>query len=724
MTLRRRLMITFYSAALLAVIGAIAAIHYIVTPAYFDMEEDSARSEVARVEAAFMQTLTTLHARSRDWAERPEVQALADGDDSVVPLPPGLNSLGGPGVDQVVVINQQGGQHWLLANGSADQAALAALYAEYQNRFCYPFWGVTEFAGTPYLFALEQVGECGAVLFALQIDQSMEQELSGITGLPVSLLPFQGGDLERGTRVTRLDAGAVQGEFGIRDYNGEPLMLGKVTIDRGVYARGLESLAWASLSLMLVAFTVVTLVHFYVRKIVFRRLGLLHDTVQQIAQGGNLDLRLNVPGNDELSQLASDFNRMVDNIKDSQRSLAEARERADAANRAKSLFLANMSHEIRTPMTAILGYTELLENPSLSQEERQRYLSVVQQNGDALMALISDVLDLSRIEAGQLKVERQRCELAVLMKEVIYSHSLKAEEKGVQLELEYRTPIPAYISTDPFRVRQILSNLIGNAIKFTDEGRVVVRLRWEDGLQSCLHMEVEDTGIGMTDQDLERVFEPFSQADDSHTRRHGGSGLGLAIARQLARSLGGDIHASSEPGRGSHFFVHIRVMAETDSPRIMPQQAMAAEIRSQQMPAIHVGGRVLLVEDNEVNRLLVQRILSRAGIEVVESEHGQDAVETMEHDSNFDLVVMDMQMPVMDGYVAAGALRDLGYRGPILALTANVMSDDRRRCLAAGCDDFLGKPVRASRLLAACSRLISAGRASSHAAVPDAADRG
>ncbi len=724
MTLRRRLMITFYSAALLAVIGAIAAIHYIVTPAYFDMEEDSARGEVARVEAAFMQTLTILHARSRDWAERPDVQALAGGDDTMIPVPPGVNSLGGPGVDQVVVINQQGGQHWLLAGGSPDQAALAALYAEYQNRFCYPFWGVTEFAGKPYLFALEQVGECGAVLFTLQIDQAMEQELSGITGLPVSLLPFQGEDLERGTLVSRLDGGVVQGEFGIRDYNGEPLMLGKVIIDRGVYARGLESLAWASLSLMVVALTVVTLVHFYVRKVVFRRLGLLHDTVQQIAQGGNLDLRLNVPGNDELSQLAADFNRMVDNIKDSQRSLAEASQRADAANRAKSLFLANMSHEIRTPMTAILGYTELLENPSLSQEERQRYLSVVQQNGDALMALISDVLDLSRIEAGQLKVERQRCELAVLMKEVIYSHSLKAEEKGVQLELEYRTPVPSYISTDPFRVRQILSNLIGNAIKFTDEGRVVVRLRWEDGLQSCLHMEVEDSGIGMAEQDLDRVFEPFSQADDSHTRRHGGSGLGLAIARQLARSLGGDIHASSAPGRGSHFFVHIRVMAEADSPRIMPQQAMAAEIRSQQMPAIHVGGRVLLVEDNEVNRLLVQRILSRAGIEVVEAEHGQDAVETVEKDHNFDLVVMDMQMPVMDGYVAAGALRDIGYRGPILALTANVMSDDRRRCLAAGCDDFLGKPVRASRLLAACSRLISSSRASSPVAVPDEADLG
>src|SRR5690606_20461739 len=172
----------------------------------------------------------------------------------------------------------------------------------------------------------------------------------------------------------------------------------------------------------------------------------------------NLDLRLRVPGNDELSALAADFNRMVDSIKDSQRSLAAASERAESANRAKSLFLANMSHEIRTPMTAILGYTELLENPALSQEDRRRYLSVVQQNGDALMALISDVLDLSRIEAGQMRVERQRCALPSLMKELIYSHRLKATEKGIRLVLEYRTAVPSHVSTDPFRLRQVLGN--------------------------------------------------------------------------------------------------------------------------------------------------------------------------------------------------------------------------------------------------------------------------
>jgi signal transduction histidine kinase/CheY-like chemotaxis protein len=708
MSLKRRLLLAFYSAALLAVCGGVIGVYFIVTPSYFEMEDGTVRSEVARVEAAFMQTLTTLHARSRDWAEHSAVQALAEGDAQAQPVPPGRGSLSGPGVDLVVVVDQQGQQHWLHYEDSVDLQALQGLYNTYQERFCYPFWGVMTLAGVPHIFALEQVGDCGAVFFALALDNAMEQELSGITGLPVSLKPHE-GELERGTVVTRLNAGAVMGQFGIRDYLGRPLMQGSVVVDRGAYSRGLRSLAWVALCLMLVAFVTVTLVHLYVRRTVFTRLDKLHGAVQCIAQGGNLDLRVRVPGNDEFSTLANDFNRMVDSIKETQRSLGEASERAEAASRAKSLFLANMSHEIRTPMTAILGYTELLENPSLSAQDRQRYLSVVQQNGDALMALISDVLDLSRIEAGQMKVERQQCDLPVLMKEVLYSHNLKAAEKGVELVLEYSSVVPRRVSTDPFRIRQILGNLIGNAIKFTDQGRIVARVRWEEGLQCWLHLEVSDTGIGMNEHDLARIFEPFSQADDSHTRRHGGSGLGLAIARQLARSLGGDIVATSRVGEGSCFRVHLQVLADAEEVRLRPEQALGAEVRSQQLPAIRVGGRVLLVEDNDVNRLLVQRILSRAGIEVVEAIHGQEAVECMERDQAFDMVILDMQMPVMDGYVAAGMMRAMGYRGPILALTANVMADDRRRCLDAGCDDFLGKPVRAAKLLAACARLISRG---------------
>src|SRR5690554_3234592 len=722
MVLKHRLLLSFYSAASTAALAAVAAFYLFVTPAYFDIEEDAVRNEVVRVETAFMQSVNTLYLRSRDWAERAQVQALVAGDRQALPSPPGVYALGDRGVDQVVVFDEQGQQHWLLSGNGTDQHALSTLYSDYQARSCYPFWGVTKLSGVPHLFALEQVGECGAVFFSLALDDGLAQKLSGITGLLVQLAEVD-GQPDRATRISPLGEGMVQGEFTIRDYHDQAVMLGSVTLDRSTYVRSIKILTIVAIGLLVVAWLTATLVHVYVRRTVFTRLEHLRDTVQRIAQGGNLDLRVRVPGNDELSALAADFNRMVDSIKDSQHSLAEASEQAEAASRAKSLFLANMSHEIRTPMTAILGYIELLEHSNVSEQERQRYVSIIQKNGDALIALISDVLDLSRIEAGQSKIERQSCALPPLMKEVIYSHSLKAKGKGIRLELEYQSPVPSHVITDAFRLRQILNNLIGNAIKFTDDGQVTVQLRWEDGLQSCLHIVVEDSGIGMSEKDLERLFEPFSQVDDSHTRRHGGTGLGLAIARQLARSMGGDISVSSNVGHGSVFKVHLQMLAAADAKRVLPQQALETGLQSQPLTAIQVGGRVLLVEDNDVNRLLVQSILSRAGMQVVEAVDNLQALDVIRADRNFDLIILDMQMPVMDGYTAAGELRRLGFNKPILALTANVMADDRQRCLAAGCDDFLGKPVRARRLIATCARLINQGRTIEHAAAPDVAGR-
>ncbi|MCB1837922.1 MAG: response regulator, partial [Alcanivoracaceae bacterium] len=364
-----------------------------------------------------------------------------------------------------------------------------------------------------------------------------------------------------------------------------------------------------------------------------------------------------------------------------------------------------------------LGYAELLESPELSEQERRRYLAIIQQNGDALMALISDVLDLSRIEAGQVKVERQPCDIPALMKDVLNSHMLRARHKRIDLSLRYLDAVPREIYTDAFRLRQILGNLVSNAIKFTEEGGVEVRVRWEDGLQPCLHVDIADTGIGIPAASLPHVFEPFSQVDESHTRRFGGTGLGLAIARQLARSLGGDISVRSEPREGSVFQVHIQTLAVEGSPYVQPADALAFEMQSQRLPAIRASGTVLVVDDNQVNRLLVTRVLGNAGFVVHEAENGRQALDLVVAASeSFDLVVMDMQMPVMDGFEASTALRQRGYRGAVLALTANVMADDRRRCLDAGCDEFLAKPVRAGLLLETCVRLINSSAVASRRA--------
>lgn len=704
MQLRRRLLVLLYAAALSAVLAGSVAVYLVIIPNLFDLEEGTVKSEVRRVEAAFMQTLSTMHARARDWSGRPDVQQLVAGVEDASPRAPS-DALDQHGLDLVLVIDEQGRQHWVQA-AVEDRVALEELYQTYQDRFCYPFWGVMRLNGTPHIFSVEQVGECGAVVFALAMDDGLVRELSGVTGLDLTL---HENDLlaDRGIRIERIDDQTMHGAFPVVDYLGEPILRAEVAVPRPAYQRGTRLILLVAVVLLLVAMLAVTLVHAKVRQLVFARLGLLHETVRRIAAGGDLSLKVEVPGDDELAQLGNDFNTMVDNINEAQRSLARAHDDAEAANRAKNLFLANVSHEIRTPMTAILGYAELLESPELSDAERRRYLGIIQHNGDALMALISEVLDLSRIEAGQMKVESQRFDVASLMQDVIQSNQLRARERGLSLELCYRNPVPRELVSDPFRLRQILLNLVGNAIKFTEQGSIDVRVTWLEGDTGMLQLEVRDTGVGIPAHALESVFEPFSQADETSTRNYGGSGLGLAIARQLARSLGGDVSVTSEPGVGSSFVVRIQAEADPAGARLPVGAATDPSLESQRRPAIRVGGRVLVAEDNAVNRMLVENILTQGGMQVSLAENGAEAVAAMAADNQYDLVILDIQMPVMDGYDAARAIREQGYAGPILALTANVMVEDRRRCLQAGCDAFLAKPVRASELQRVCARLIS-----------------
>lgn len=714
MKLKRQLLGFFYAAAIGAVLVGTAGVYALLTPVVSDFEQDAAQRELARVEAAFLQTLTTLYARTRDWAERQPVEALVKGDAIAPPRVPG-DVPDNLHLEVALTFAEDGTpQVWRGANLAT--AEIDALYQTFHERACYPVWGATRFAGVPYLMAMHPVGDCGAALFAVVLDTQLSGELSGITGLDVALVPA-GDRSGRQIEIDPRNDGYLLASFPVVDYLQQPVLRAETRLPREIYQRGIPMIWSIGLTVLGVALVVATLVYWFVQRRVFARLARLHQAVRRIAQGGDMRQRMRVQGNDELAEIATDFNAMVDHINDAQQSLAQAGERAEAANRAKSLFLANMSHEIRTPMTAILGYAELLENTELGEQDRRSYLAIIQQNGDALMALISDVLDLSRIEAGQVKVERQPCDIPALMKDIINSHMLRARHKRIELTLRYLDAVPREILTDAFRLRQILGNLVSNAIKFTEQGGVEVRVRWEDGLQPCLHVDIADTGIGIPAAALPHVFEPFSQVDESHTRRFGGTGLGLAIARQLARSLGGDISVRSEPGVGSVFQIHIQTLAAEDSPRVQPADALAYEVQGHRVPAIRATGTVLVVDDNQVNRMLVTRVLGNAGFTVHEVENGQQALDAAAAaDAHYDLVVMDMQMPVMDGFAASSALRERGYRGAVLALTANVMADDRRRCLDAGCDEFLGKPVRAGQLLETCVRLINGSAVASRRA--------
>jgi len=397
--------------------------------------------------------------------------------------------------------------------------------------------------------------------------------------------------------------------------------------------------------------------------------------------------------------------------------LARAREAADAANRAKSEFLANMSHEIRTPMTAILGFADLLLDPLVNAASYREHIDTIKRNGEHLLAIINDILDLSKIEAGKMTVEQVAMSPSQLLLEIESLMRVRAKERNVSLEIAQLTDVPAHIQSDPLRLKQILVNLVGNALKFTENGSVRVRVSL-DAPTACaglLRFEVVDSGIGMTPEQVAKLFRAFQQADTSTTRKFGGTGLGLRISKSLAQLLGGDITVRSEPGRGSSFTVTIATGSLANVAMLAPgslqiHAPQAAPAPSSEMPL--AGVRIFFAEDGPDNQRLIAFHLRKAGAEVRIFDNGLLALQAMSiskatnaplaSPAPCDMVVTDMQMPEMDGYTLARTLRHHGWKGPIVALTAHAMTGDAEKCIQAGCDAYATKPIDRQTLIDVC----------------------
>ena len=486
-----------------------------------------------------------------------------------------------------------------------------------------------------------------------------------------------------------------------------------------------------TISIALVSLLFGTFLAYRITRGITRPIGTLTEGLAAVAAGKKIG---DIPrtSNDEIGGLTESFNKMVRDLaqlegarEKNQAALQAAKEIADSANLAKSEFLANMSHEIRTPMTAILGFAEIVRE-NVTEPETVDAITTVRRNGEYLLGIINDILDLSKVEAGKTVVEQIPCSPCQIIAEVMSLVRVRAEGKNLACNVEYIGDIPKQIVSDPTRLRQILINLLGNAIEFTEEGGIRLIVRFVDGAETGgtvvsphMQFDVLDTGLGMTNAQIAGLFQPFMQADTTMTRKFGGTGLGLTISKRFAELLGGDIVVvESEISVGTRF----RATVETgpvDASEMLDDPKAATVIHDTAHDAAATlsgaleGLSILVAEDGPDNQRLIKHLLKKAGAKATIVENGKLAVDAAlaarEAGQPFDVILMDMQMPVMDGYTAAGRLRKEGYTGPIVALTAHAMDGDREKCIRAGCDDFATKPIDRIKLYDVLRRL-SQGR--------------
>lgn len=397
-------------------------------------------------------------------------------------------------------------------------------------------------------------------------------------------------------------------------------------------------------------------------------------------------------------ELETRVNARTAELFQSERALKEAKEVAEAASVAKSNFLANMSHEIRTPLGAILGFSELLADEEVSGEEKNLARDAIKRNGQLLTDLINDILDLSKVEANRLELDVSSIPLKQLATEIQTTFKLRAEDKGIQFHLEMAPHLPARIFTDSLRVKQILFNIVGNAVKFTREGSVGVKVYSQGGK---LFFDVTDTGVGISPDQAQLLFVPFQQADPSITRQFGGTGLGLILSKRLAQALGGDIVLTqSALGAGTTFSISIHLKA--DDQFLLAEKSDDGSLEKD----LFRGKRILVVDDNPDNRLLISRVFKSFSVAIESASDGRSGIEKA-LSWNPDLILMDLQMPLMGGIAATEELRKRNFRQPIVALTAHAMKEEKERCLALGFDAYITKPIDKGIFFSTLSKFLS-----------------
>ena len=483
------------------------------------------------------------------------------------------------------------------------------------------------------------------------------------------------------------------------------LVLYHTPIDRIIKNERKHMLLKYGLVFFLFGLVLAGMIHMIVTKPIFE----LVSAIKAVSKG-DMTSRLENNRIDEFGELTNLFNKMLDKLQLKQEELALAVDVAESASSAKSSFLANMSHEIRTPLTAILGFGALLKDGTLSQYQIQQHVESIIRAGNHLHQIINDILDMSKIEAGQLVIEKTEVNLPELINEISFLMKPYADEKGLNFRVKYNFPLPETISTDPTRIKQILLNLCSNAIKFTNDGNIEIALNYHRK-NNEVSIDVIDTGVGMDIEEVNRLFVPFSQGDTSNTRQFGGTGLGLCICKELVANLGGDITCQSRKGIGSRFTFTLDP-GEIGDDTLVHEFGDHFVEEEDDIIKIEPGslvGKVLLAEDTLDNQKLISMYVTRTGASVEVVNNGKQAVDKALA-GEFDLILMDMQMPIMGGLDATAKLRTMGYSQPIVALTANALREDQEKSLRAGLDEYLTKPVDLNRFNSVLKRYLKSSK--------------
>jgi signal transduction histidine kinase/CheY-like chemotaxis protein/HPt (histidine-containing phosphotransfer) domain-containing protein len=568
----------------------------------------------------------------------------------------------------------------------------------------------------------------GALFVIRALDQGEVARLSRETGVHLNfsdmadaLLPDALRDDAPATSYDihwRATGDQITGYQVFDDEYGEPAFVLEVSTPRTITSIGNDTIATALL--FFVAATVVFLLGgwIFTRRTIVSPVGSLTEHIISIRDSGDLENSVELARSDEIGMLQMEFAGLLRKLGKAQRELEGARDQALAVSNAKSDFLAKISHEIRTPMNGVLGMIELLSNTPLDRVQK-RYMHSIQESAGSLLDLLSDILDFSKIEAGKLRLENRPFDLHKFVADVADSMAGLAEKKGLRLNNILPDDPTLNVEGDPVRLRQVLTNLLGNAIKFTDRGSILLRVTADQDADDydLVTFEVIDTGIGIAPRKHRQIFESFAQADGSTTRRFGGTGLGLAISKQLVEMMGAELCVESEPGEGARFWFTVRMRVDRKGEMSVIDQTFShiygqleAEVESSQP----LQGRVLVAEDNEVNQAVAVGMLESMGVEAEVVADGREAVNAF-REKQFDAILMDCQMPELDGYEAAAeisALESACRRAParIIAVTANALAGDMEKCIEAGMDDYLRKPYKSEQLHAALSKILPAGQ--------------